>query len=158
MTTRSLDAIARDARPPRLLVHLMNPAMRIVLRTPLGRLIRPFALLEFDGRRSGCHYRIPVGWHETDSGPVVFTPARWRENFRGGGPVTVWFRGRRGEFSGALDDDPRHVAAALQSLADQLHSLRSVGIDIPPGRHITEADALAVDRALISFIAQAKSH
>lgn len=145
------DAVASDARPPLLLVRLLNPVMRIVLRTPLGRVVRPFALLEFEGRRTGRRYRVPVGWHEIESGHVVCTPAPWRVNFRDGIPVTVRYRGHRRELTGTLDDDPEHVAAALRSLADRCGSLRPVGVDVPPGHHITAADVLALDRALIRF-------
>lgn len=152
-----VDAVARDARPPLLLIGLLNPVMRIVLRTPLGRVIRPFALLEFDGHRTGRRYRVPVGWHAIESGHTVCTPAPWRVNFRDGIPVTVRFRGHRYEFTGTLDDDPQRVAAALQSLADRRGSLRAVGVDIPPGHRITATDVLAVDRALIRFRTRATS-
>lgn len=145
------NGLARDARPPRLLIALLNPMMRIVLRTPLGRLVRPFALLEFAGRRTGRHYRVPVGWHEIDGGHVVCTPAPWRANFQGGIPVTVRFRGHRQAFTGTLDDDPEAVAVALQLLSERRGSLRPIGIDIPAGRRITAADVRAVDRALIRF-------
>lgn len=149
--TTSRPTAARDARPPLLLVRILNPVMRIVLRTPFGRLVRPFALLEFDGRRSGRRYAVPVGWHDFDGGPVVCTPAPWRVNFRDGIPVTVRFRGHRRELTGTLDDDPDRVAAALQSLADRRGSLRPVGIEVSPGHRITAADVLALDRALIRF-------
>jgi hypothetical protein len=141
----------RDARPPALLVRIMNPVMRFVLRTPVGALVRPFALLEFRGRRTGRRYRVPVGWHATDCGRVVFTPAPWRVNFRGGIPVTVTYRGRRDELTGTLDDDPAIVAEALQSVVEHRGSLRPVGIDLPAGHRITAADVRAVDRALIRF-------
>jgi hypothetical protein len=146
-----MPAIARDARPPLAVVRLMNPILRIVLRTPLGWLVRPFALLEFRGRQSGATLRVPVGWHEIDTGHVVFTPAPWRVNFRGGNAVTVRFRGRRRRLIGTLDDDPHRVAAALQSLADRRGSLRPVGVDIPDEHRVTTADVLAVDRAVIHF-------
>ncbi len=144
-------AIARDARPPPLLVRAMNPAMRAVLRTPLGGLIRPFALLEFHGRRSDRLLRVPVGWHEIDTGNVVVTPAPWRINFQGGAAVTVHSRGRRLELIGTLDDNPDTVAVALQSLADRRGSLRPVSIDIPQNHRVTAADVTAVDRAIIRF-------
>jgi hypothetical protein len=144
-------ALARDARPPPLLIALLNPVMRVVLRTPLGRLVRPFALLEFDGRRTGRRYRVPVGWHQIDSRRVVCTPASWRANFRDGIAVTVTFRGHRQDFTGTLVDDPEVVAAALQRLTDQNGSLRPIGVDIPIGHRVTAADVRAVDRALIRF-------
>lgn len=143
--------IARDARPPLILVRVMNPIMRVVLRTPLGRLVRPFALLEFTGRRSGRRFLVPVGWHEIDSRHVAITPAPWRVNFRDGIPVTVWFRAQRQDLIGVLDDDTDQVAVALQSLADRRGSLRPVGVDIPAGHRVTAADVAAVDRAVIRF-------
>src|SRR5918995_3309488 len=92
---RPVTARAAAPRPPQALIRLMNPALRALLPTPIGRLIAPFALLEFDGARTGRHYRVPVGWHDIDGRPVVFTPARWRVNLRGGVAVTVHHRGRR---------------------------------------------------------------
>lgn len=144
-------ATARDARPPLLLVRLMNPVMRALLRTPLGRVIRPFALLEFSGRRSGRRFLVPVGWHAIATGSAVFTPAPWRANFAGGIPVTVHHRGRSRALMGTLEADPRCVAAAMQSLIERQGSLRQIGVDVPHGHHVTEADVSAVDRALITF-------
>jgi hypothetical protein len=144
--------VARDARPPLLLVRAMNPVMRRMLRTPLGRLVRPFALLEFRGRRSGRVYRVPVGYHEIDDGlRVVFTPAPWRVNLRGGIPVTLRFRGQTHHLVGTLDDDPASIAAALQAVADRTGSLKPVGVDIPAGHRVTADDVVAVDRAVIWF-------
>lgn len=143
--------LVQDARPPLLLIRALNPIMRLLLPTPAGRLIRPFALLEFEGRRSRRRFRVPVGWHHIDGKPVVFTPAPWRENFRGGRAVTIWHRGHRIDTTATLNDDPGYVAAALQTLAAARGSLRAVGVRMPPGRHLTAADAAAVDRAVIRF-------
>ena len=145
------DAVARDARPPLALVRIMNPVLRVLLRTPVGRLITPFALLEFEGRRSGRRLRVPVGWQQVDGGHVVVTPAPWRVNFEGGRPVTVHARGRRYDFIGTLDDDPDSVAVCLQHLAARHGSLRRIGVDVPPSHRITGADVRAVDRAVIHF-------
>ena len=144
-------AVARDAKPPPLLVMAMNPIMRLVLRTPLGRAVRPFALLELEGRRSRRRFRIPVGYHEIDEGRVVFTPAPWRANFRDGRAVTVYFRGAHADFVGMLDEDPTHVAAAFTSLMERQRSLRKIGVEVPTDHRPTPADAEAVDRCLIRF-------
>jgi hypothetical protein len=142
----------RDAKPPAALVAVMNPVLRTVLRTPLGRLVRPFALLEFEGRRSGRRYRVPVGWHDVDGAPAVFTPAPWRANFAGGGvPVVVRHRGRTLRLVASLDDDPASVAASMRAMAEHGTSLRRIGVVVEPGHTIEPADALAVDRAVLRF-------
>ena len=146
-----MTAVARDARPPEALIRVMNPVLRAVLPTPVGRLVRPFALLEFDGRCSGRRFRVPVGWHRTDSGDVVVTPAPWRANFRDGLQVTVHHRGVCRELIGTLVTEPTHVAAELQSLADRQGSLVRVGIKTPRGHTVTVEDVAAVDRAVIHF-------
>jgi len=151
MTTGAV--IARDARPPVVLVRLMNPMLRRLLPTPLGRLVKPFALLEFNGRRSGRRMRVPVGWHSIDTGHVVFTPAPWRDNFAGGIPVIAHHRGHSQTLVGTLDDDPDAVAAAMNALIDRRGSLRSIGVDLPPNQRATPADVRAVSRALITFSA-----
>jgi hypothetical protein len=143
--------VAQDARPPVAFIRVMNPVMRAILPTRLGRLVRPFALLEFDGRRSGRRFRVPVGWHQTGSGPVVITPAPWRSNFKGGIPVTVHHLGQRHDLIGTLDEEPLHVAAALRCLMDRHGSLGRVGIKVPKGHEITVADVTEVDRALIQL-------
>ena len=129
----------------------MNPVLRAFLPTPIGRLISPFALLEFDGARTGRHYRVPVGWHDIAGRPVVFTPAPWRVNLRGGVPVTVHHRGRRCTTTATLDNDADSVAASLRHLATARGSLRAVGIRLPPGHEINATDVRTLDRAAIRF-------
>jgi hypothetical protein len=144
-------SLARDAKPPLLLVQMMNPLMRCLLRTPLGRAVRSFALLEFTGRLTGRRFLVPVGWHSIAAGEAVFTPAPWRTNFAGGLPVIVHHRGRRRQLIGTLDTDPGRVAIAMESLMDERCSLRPIGVDVPSGHRLNEADVLAVDRAVITF-------
>ena len=140
-----------DARPPSALVRIMNPILRMVLRTPFGRLVRPFALLEFDGRRSGHRYRVPVGWHTVGRRPVVFTPAPWRANFLGDTPVTVHFRGRSEAMTGRLEATPDAVAELLQSLFAEGTSPMKVGLRVQPGHQIDATDVTSVDRAALTF-------
>jgi hypothetical protein len=147
----TVTAVARDVKPPAVLVRVMNPVLRLLLRTPFGRAVGPFALLELTARRSGRRLLVPVGWHETADGPVVFTPATWRANFAGGHPVTVHHRGRRRELTGTLVTDPTQVAAAMQSFLGRHGSLRHIGVDAPAGHRVTVADVRAVDRALLTF-------
>lgn len=140
-----------DARPPLALIQIMNPVLRRLLPTPFGRVVRPFALLEFTGRRSGRRYRVPVGWYEWGGEPLVVTPAPWRANFSDGRPARVHFRGRAARAIGTLETDPAAVADTLQAMADDGLSLRRVGLEVPPGHRLVADDIVAVDRAIIRF-------
>jgi hypothetical protein len=145
-----MTSVVRDARPPIAVIRVLNPIMRMMLRTPLGWMVRPFALLEFRGRRSGRRFRVPVGWHHVDGSTVVFTPASWRNNFDGELPVTVRYRGRTHRLTGSVVTDPEAVAVTMRSLSNGT-SLRKVGIAMPEGHAITAADVKSVDRAMIRF-------
>ena len=149
MTSASSEV--RDARPPEALVRALNPLMRLLLPTPAGRLIRPFALLEFEGRRTHRHYRVPVGWHDHDGEPVVMSPARWRWNFAGGLHTTIHHRGRETEMVGVLEAEPATVASLLQAMVDQGFPLARIGVRAPEGHRLSSDDIVAVDRAVIRF-------
>jgi len=138
-----------DARPPLALVRIMNPTLRQLLRTPLGRLVRPFGLLEFDGQRSGHPYRVPVGVHRIQDGLFVFSPAAWRQNFAGGRDATLRFRGRSSAGTGVLVPDPHAVAALLRALEAGGTPLTHVGLRMESGHEIDADDVVAVDRAAI---------
>ena len=136
---------------PSAVIRVMNPIMRAVLRTPLGRLVRPFVLLDFTGRRSGRHYRVPAGWHEADGVAFVLSPAPWRANFTDGAPVTVHRHGHAASMTGTLVTDPAVVAQAIRGLLDAGAPPRTVGLDVPSGHAVTADDVVAVDRAMIEL-------
>ena len=146
-----MTATVRDARPPAALVRVLNPIMRVVLRTPLGRLVKPFALLEFSGRRSGRTYRVPAGWHDADGVRVVLSPAPWRANFAPSAPVVVHHRGRSQDMTGTLVSDPAEVARYIDALLVGGTPARQIGLHIPTGHTMSEADVLHVDRQIIRF-------
>jgi hypothetical protein len=72
----------------------MNPVNRVIARSPLGRIMGPVILLEFDGRRSGKHYAVPVMSYEYDGATVVFTDGRWALNFSDRAPFVMRRRGQ----------------------------------------------------------------
>ena len=80
--------------PPAALMRLVNPVMRVAIRSRLGRRMEPLAVLRFVGRRSGKRRDIPVGVHEVDGVACVFTDRPWRLSFRNGADVTVFRAGR----------------------------------------------------------------
>jgi hypothetical protein len=133
------------------MLRVANPIMRVFLGSSLGRLARRSALLRFAGRRSGRTYRIVVGLHDVDGVPVVFTPARWRVNFRGGAPLTVRHRGRTLTGSGTLIEDPEAVAAAFQRVIDDGVAPRLLGVGVESGHRLTAQDMRDVGRAMVRF-------
>ncbi|MEA2901513.1 MAG: hypothetical protein QOH36_1400 [Actinomycetota bacterium] len=141
----------RNAMPPPAVLAVLNPVMRVVLRSPLGRLMKPLALLEFTGRRSGLRYRVPAGWHQAVGAPVVLTPAPWRANFAGGAAVSVYHRGRKQAMTATLVTDPDVVASAVRAMLADGTPPRAIGLKIPAGHTVTAADVTSVDRAMIRF-------
>ena len=146
-----MTALTRDARPPRFVVAMSNPVLKVVLQTPAGRSIRPLALLTFDGRRSGRRISVVVGWHHVDGVPVVVTPASWRANFAAGLPAIVRSRGRRTEVVGTLDADPEVVADAIASIIRGGTSPRALGLAVLDGHTVTTDEVRNLGRALVRF-------
>jgi hypothetical protein len=146
-----MSTAVRDARPPAAVVGALNPIMRVLLRTPLGRLVRPLALLEFNGRHTGRRYRVPVGWYAVDGVAVVFTPAPWRVSFADGAPAVVRHRGRRQAMSGTLTTDPTEVARALRSVLASGVKPRALGLEVAADHDVTASDVAHLGRAMIRF-------
>jgi len=146
-----MTAAVTEARPPSAVVVVLNPINRVVLRTPLGRLIKPLALLEFVGRRSSRRFRVPVLWHPVGEGAYVFSPAPWPVNFEGGRSTSVTHRGRTRRMTGTLVRDPAVVAEAFNELLMTGTKPGTTGVRIPPGHVVTADDVVAVNRVLIRF-------
>jgi len=140
-----------DARPPDLVVRLTNLIMRPLLRTPAARFIKPLVLLEFPGRHTGIRRRVVVGWHPTELGGIVLTPAPWRQNFTDGYSTAVYWRGHRHSFVGTLEADPAAVATALNTLLSTGSSPRSLALRIPDRHTIVADDVITTNRAAIHF-------
>jgi len=51
----------RSKPPPARLMRLLNPLMRVAIRSRLGRRMEPLAVLRYHGRHSGRRRDIPVG-------------------------------------------------------------------------------------------------
>jgi hypothetical protein len=78
-----------DGRPPRLVLRIVNPIIRSILRTPLHcTLSSQLMLLSMRARRTGRWVTVPVGRHEIDGEFLVSVSGRWRHNLRGGAAVS----------------------------------------------------------------------
>ena len=66
------------------LVKMGNPLVRMLLGSPLHRVLDDFFLvLHLTGRKTGRRYDIPVGYVDMEGKLAVVTVARWRVNLRG---------------------------------------------------------------------------
>jgi hypothetical protein len=137
------------ALPPSPVLWFLNPAMRLVLRTPIGRGINAFGLLEFSGRRTGARYRIPVGLHHVDGAAYVVTPSRWRANFSEAATATLWHEGRARTVRGTLVRDPGEVADLVRHILAAGTPPRMIGLRLDGEHRLDADDVRRLDRAAI---------
>ena len=130
-------AVKRSVPPPTL-VKMGNPLVRMLLGSPLHRVLDDsFLVLHLTGRKTGRRYDIPVGYVDVEGRLTVVTVARWRVNVRGGADVEVTLRGRLRPMHALLDEDPASVAVSYQAMIDRIgwkKAQRRLGISRPGGR------------------------
>ena len=104
-------------RIPEPFFILINPAMRLLLRSPLhGLLSTNLMLIGFTGRKSGRRYVTPVRYVRAGEMIRCFTTkeTKWWRNLQGGAEVTLRLRGRDQPCHAvAIDDDPARTRTAL---------------------------------------------
>ena len=105
------------AHPPDLLLKVLNPTLGLALKTPLGRFIGDFMVVEFTGRKSGKRYSTPVSAHRLDGALYVVLEAQWKYNFSGGADAVVYVDGRKTSMHGELIADPAAVAELTERIA-----------------------------------------
>lgn len=123
---------------------MVNPCVRALLSSPLGRQAGRLSLLRFTGRRTGRRYAVPVLVYDVDGEPTVFTDGAWAANFRGGHLVTVVGRGRGRTAVADLVQDPEAVGTALRAVLAEERSPRRLGLDIDAGHEPTDNELCAV--------------
>lgn len=130
--------------PPDALMRLVNPVLRRLVPSRLGRRLQDrVLLLRFTGRRSGKAYEIPVGCHDIDGKPSLLTNSGWRFNFRGGRDVEVLLRGEWRPAVATLVEDPTVVARVYDGKIGDLgmkQAQRQLGIKITVDRRPTREE------------------
>jgi len=85
--------------------------LRFLLGTPLaGPLRNQLMLLNFNGRKSGRPFSIPVSAHHIDGTLYAIANAGWKHNFTGGADAEVVYGGKTTKMHGELISDPAVVA------------------------------------------------
>ncbi len=112
MTDQSLP----QPRNPRV-IRQVNKVMRVVLRSPLHRLVsKNVLLLRFTGRKSGKHYALPVSYVEDGNVLLMGTESPWYKNLQGGAPVTMRLRGRERTGTADIISDEAGMRQAYQTM------------------------------------------
>ncbi len=100
------------------MVSMQNLGPTVILKSPLHPIMsKGFLVLQWTGRKSGKTFAAPVGYVPGDDGALLVTSdSTWVQNFTGGAPVTVWFRGKKRTARAELVDDREAAAEAIQRM------------------------------------------
>jgi deazaflavin-dependent oxidoreductase (nitroreductase family) len=105
-------------RLPEPLFLLINPVMRMLLRSPLHFVqSRSVMLITFTGRKSGRRFTTPVRYVRIADTVRCFTSAenQWWRNLRGGAEVSLRIAGKERLYRAvAIQNDPTRVRDALK--------------------------------------------
>ena len=89
--------------------RMINPWMAILLRSPVSFLVHHRILVvEYQGRKTGKHYRIPLSYHMCDERICCLTESKtiwWRNLVDYPGTVDVWLKGKKESCHVAIGDD-----------------------------------------------------
>ncbi len=108
--TEQLPAVT-ISHPPQGLLRAVNPAVKLLLGTPLaGGIRRQMMVLNFKGRKSGRRFSVPVSAHRLDGTLYALASAGWTANFRDGANAEVLWDGKTTTMRGELIRDPATVA------------------------------------------------
>jgi len=137
------------AHPPQALLKVVNPALNLALRSPLGSAMKDFMVVSFKGRKTGRAFSVPVSAHRIDGDLYVLLNAGWKYNFKDGVPAEVRYAGKTTTMQGQLITDPATVAQLAVRAATHYgakKAQRSMGLKfrdgtVPSLADFTEASA-----------------
>lgn len=145
------------SHPPAAILRVVNPVLRLLLRTPImGAARQQMMVVSFDGRKSGRRYSIPLTAHRIDNNLFALTSAPWKVNFRDGAKAEVLLDGKSTTMRGELVRDRAIVADVAHRCAESYgikRAQRIMGLKFLDDRMPTlEEFAEAVDRDHIAVI------
>lgn len=137
-----------------------NPLMIRVLTSRAHRLLSAgLCVIEYDGRRSGRTFRLPVGYHDIDGTVVVSTsiaPERnWWRNFSDGHPARLCVKGAWRDVEGRVlapgTDEYRRWVEAIFNRGTIV--ARAMGVDYDRDVGLTDEaiDTLAAESCVTTF-------
>jgi hypothetical protein len=107
------------SHPPDALLRVVNPLMKLLLRTPFaGPARNQLMVVDFTGRKSGRHYSIPLSAHLIDDILYAMTGATWKNNFRDGAAAQVLHDGKTTTMRGELITDKALITDLFSRCAE----------------------------------------
>jgi hypothetical protein len=107
------------SHPPEAFLRVVNPIMKLLLRTPFAGAARnQLMVVNFTGRKSGRAYSIPLSAHLVDGNLYAMAAATWKNNFRDGAPAQVLHNGKTTTMRGELITDKALVADLYSRCAE----------------------------------------
>jgi hypothetical protein len=126
------------SHPPDAALRVLNPIMKLLLRTPLmGGARNQLMVVGYTGRKSGRHYSIPLSAHLIDNILYALTGASWKHNFRDGAPAQVLYDGKTTTMRGELITDQALVADLYSRCAESYgvkRAERAMGLKFSGGQ------------------------
>jgi len=123
MAHKQPDVQEGTSRPPipKIAYLVVNPLMKLLLRSPLHGLISDdLMLITFTGRKSGNTYTTPVGYILMEEGVLmIFTESPWWRNLDAVPEVTLRLRGERVKGRAEIIEDPDQIRAYLRKMAEK---------------------------------------
>lgn len=94
-----------------------------IIRSPLhGIMSDKYAILSFQGRKSGKQYSTPMAYVREGNRIYLSTDSPWHRNLTGGVPVRMLVRGREMHGIAAPIPNPDEGAVILRKLVDAIPS------------------------------------
>lgn len=145
------------SHPPKALLRIVNPALKLLLRTPFaGPARQQLMVLDFTGRKSGRHFSMPLTAHLIDGILYALTGATWKYNFRGGATAKVVHGGKTRTMRGELIENRTLVTDLYYRCVESYgvtHAERVMGLGFRDHRMPTRAQfADAVDELGLTAI------
>jgi hypothetical protein len=104
--------------PPRAVQKVVNPILRLLLRTPvMGGARKQLMVASFNGRKTGRRYSLPLSAYQIDNDLYALSDAAWTRNFRDGVTAQVLHDGKTTTMRGELIQDRAAVADLYRRFA-----------------------------------------
>ncbi|MBS3753121.1 MAG: nitroreductase family deazaflavin-dependent oxidoreductase [Anaerolineales bacterium] len=140
---------------PDFAFYIINPLMKLILRTPFHGLVSDdLTLITFTGRKTGKQYTTPVGYIKMNGSIMMFTNSPWWRNIKEQSSITLRLKGKRVQGQAEIVSAPDLIREYLQKMVEKrgAEMVQRMGLaDITPEGEL-ELDPKAVeDKKYIQF-------